>query len=207
MCGDGKQSFQQIDPRPRSGEELYTAARELGEQKKKAKQENPAWPFKDNAGEAGMTLQKKVRCARCSTLFAVGHDDDVTHHLLRCRRCGREKVLDCEDISEFFSDAPSDSAWHTGTPPDSATFPEPVKNGALVNERKYRFMVERLAGQCVCGSEFKFSGKPRCPRCRSSVYRFEPEACTTGQVSPWNLFYTWSLLSNRKLFCPGESCR
>jgi hypothetical protein len=40
MCGDGKQSFQQIDPRPRSGEELYTAARELWDQKKKAKQEN-----------------------------------------------------------------------------------------------------------------------------------------------------------------------
>jgi DNA-directed RNA polymerase subunit RPC12/RpoP len=149
-----------------------------------------------------MTLQKKVRCARCSTLFAVGHDDDETHHLLRCRRCGREKALDCEDVTEFFSDAPFSSFWQTGVPSESGKFTEPVKNGAPANERRYRFTVERLAGLCVCGSVFKFSGKPRCPRCRSSVYRFEPESCTPGQVSPWIFFYVWSQLSNRKLFLP-----
>jgi hypothetical protein len=38
MCGDGKQSFQQPEQKPRTGEELYTTARELWDQKKKESQ-------------------------------------------------------------------------------------------------------------------------------------------------------------------------
>lgn len=119
-----------------------------------------------------MIIPEKVRCIRCSTLFEVGQAAGLTHHLLHCNRCGREKTLKTEEILQIFSHTKYGTLSHS---PSYKGNPRTASEAldTLVNDPKYRFLVEHHAGLCICGSLFKFPGKARCPRCRSSVYRIE----------------------------------
>ncbi len=131
-------------------------------------------------GENFMILQEKARCVRCSTLFDIGQDSDSKHHLLRCNRCGREKIVRAKEFVKFFRQIQENFTDSSTLPAYAENLPKmPNTDTPPINDKKYRFMVEYRSGFCVCGSVFKFSGKPRCPRCRSSVYRIEPSLFST----------------------------
>jgi Zn finger protein HypA/HybF involved in hydrogenase expression len=131
-----------------------------------------------------MIIPEKARCVRCSTLFEVGQAIDQPHHILHCNRCGREKILKIEEFSKFFSLANNGIISRSPSPSfDKHSQTRSKAHGTLINDRKYRFMVEYRAGLCICGSMFKFPGKARCPQCRSSVYQIEPSYFVTELVT------------------------
>lgn len=61
--------------------------------------------------------------------------------LLHCDKCGKEKNIGFDELEEN----------HLG--------------------RDYKKQVEHFAGTCDCGGKFRFSGKPRCPKCHSLKYK------------------------------------
>jgi hypothetical protein len=114
-------------------------------------------------------------CARCDHHFGVCEGSDKRFHILHCVRCGRDKRIRLKDIREYYnrylitllrSPAPENPRLADGAV-------RPLFLEDHLNTRKYMVMVEHLAGLCVCGAGFRFSGKPRCPRCRSTAIRKE----------------------------------
>jgi hypothetical protein len=116
-------------------------------------------------------------CARCDHHFGVCEGHDRRFHVLHCVRCGRDKRIRLKDIREYYnrylitrlrSPAPEKQR-----PADEAVRPQFLDD--QLDMKKYMVMVEHLAGLCVCGAGFRFSGKTRCPRCRSTAIRKEPK--------------------------------
>nr|WP_320160221.1 hypothetical protein [uncultured Methanoregula sp.] len=122
-------------------------------------------------------------CAKCNTPFDIHEETSGRAHLLHCVRCGRHKRITPADLKEYCR-----SNINLLLAPPSVTrrnLPEPVRpilSGNQLDIRKYAYVVEHLAGFCVCGSVFRFSGKPRCPRCRSAVIRTNPAEKSSGVV-------------------------
>ncbi|HVN73392.1 MAG TPA: hypothetical protein VMT44_02225 [Methanoregula sp.] len=110
-------------------------------------------------------------CLKCSTRFEVRKGSGGMYHLLHCKRCGREKKVSMKDLPDLCRHSLVDYIRTCTHPEDNRNTSENEPGIPLIDERRYRFMVEHRAGLCVCGSMFKFSGKARCPRCRSSVYQ------------------------------------
>ena len=112
-------------------------------------------------------------CVKCRTRFDVRQGSSKTYHILHCNRCGREKKVSVNDLPEFCRHSLIE--YIRACTFSSENSSDTIASTAPIDERKYRFMVEHRAGLCVCGSMFKFSGKARCPNCRSSVFRISPD--------------------------------
>lgn len=120
-----------------------------------------------------MTTRPAV-CMKCSHAFAVHEERSQRAHLLHCVRCGRDKRIVLSDLKDHYHRyirtllSPSPAGIQSGKEPVT-----PLFSDEHLDIRKYTYMVEHLAGSCVCGAVFRFSGKPRCPKCRSTVIRTE----------------------------------
>jgi len=123
----------------------------------------------------------RVTCIKCNFPFEIVEAEDLCSHLLHCVRCGREKTLGFKEIIDHYN-------RHLRTIGAPALSPVSRNAGAMqrliqtlsLDEKKYTFMVEHLAGVCVCGAVYKLSARPRCPKCRSVTLRKESgsPACT-----------------------------
>jgi len=111
-------------------------------------------------------------CMRCNREFTLPEDPGRRTHLLYCVRCGRHKQIGQVDLREYFRQHVV--PLFTSNSPASEKKREdvrPILFQKNTDIRKYKYAVEHLAGTCVCGSVFRFSGKPRCPWCRSTAIR------------------------------------
>jgi uncharacterized paraquat-inducible protein A len=123
-----------------------------------------------------MMRSRQVVCLKCSHAFTIHEGTSTNAHLLRCVRCGRDKQVDLTDVNAVYF-------RYFGTIRNSAVMgirKQTVSNPPLIlNEirdiRKYTFMVEHMAGSCICGASFRLHAKPRCPVCRSSVFQTAQE--------------------------------
>jgi predicted Zn-ribbon and HTH transcriptional regulator len=110
----------------------------------------------------------RVTCIKCSFQFEITDAADSCSHLLHCVRCGREKTISFREIIDHYNRylksirAPALIQISRNT--DAML--DQVRTLSQ-DEKKYTFMVEHLAGVCVCGAMFKLSARPRCPKCRS----------------------------------------
>jgi hypothetical protein len=111
---------------------------------------------------------------KCDHTFTVHEETGHNAHLLYCVSCGRDKRIGQEDLKEVYNRS---LATLIVSPllgiKSLAKSVRPLFSDEPIDCRKYSLMVENLAGSCICGAVFRFSGKPRCPRCRSAVIRIE----------------------------------
>ncbi|MDP3565183.1 MAG: hypothetical protein Q8R70_11910 [Methanoregula sp.] len=119
-----------------------------------------------------MMHTRQAVCMKCDHTFTIHKETSGSAHLLHCVRCGRDKLIGAADLKEVYSR----SLATLLIPPTFGIkcLAEPVTplfSSEPIDCRKYTRMVEQLAGLCICGSVFRFSGKPRCPICRSAVIR------------------------------------
>jgi|WetSurMetagenome_2_1015567.scaffolds.fasta_scaffold23727_3 hypothetical protein len=124
-----------------------------------------------------MVRTYRAVCARCDHHFGISEGSDKRSHILHCVRCGRDKRIGLKEIREYYNRYLR-TFLTARVPEKQVPFDEsvrPLLSDNQLNTKKYAFMVEHLAGQCICGAGFRFSGKPRCPRCRSTAIRREPK--------------------------------
>ena len=121
-----------------------------------------------------MTMQSPSQavCVKCNHAFTIEGVADKKSHLLHCVRCGRGKEILPADLTDYYQRY-QNLLLNTSEPERKRKTDtiQPLFSHEHLDTRKYIFMVEHLAGYCVCGAVFRFSGKPRCPRCRSTAIR------------------------------------
>ena len=131
-----------------------------------------------------MLLTRQVVCVKCDQTFTIHEETSRQAHLLHCVRCGRDKRITRADLKAYYYrylttllTAPALGIRNLAEPI------RPLFSDEQIDTRKYIYMVEHLAGSCICGAAFRFSGKPRCPRCRSAIIRTEQENAIHSQGS------------------------
>lgn len=119
-----------------------------------------------------MMRSRRVVCQKCSHVFTIQEGTSSNAHLLHCVRCGRDKQVALNEVNEFYFRyfATMRNSAVTGIRKRKVSNPPLILN-EIRDIRKYTFMVEHRAGSCICGASFRFSAKPRCPLCRSSVFQ------------------------------------
>jgi hypothetical protein len=133
--------------------------------------------------QAMQTVQ--VFCLKCNYVFSV-HEKKTSRnaHLLHCVRCGRQKQIELVEAEDYFYRCRSARCSHgTEGSKKQSSFNSSLFTRELLDDRRYTFMVEHMAGSCICGAGFRFSAKPRCPRCRSSVLLKDHDRMVTDQLT------------------------
>lgn len=119
-----------------------------------------------------MVARTPAVCMKCNHTFTLDEEKSKRTHLLYCVRCGRAKRIMPSDLKDHYLRYLGTLLLSPSAVMQSVKEPvRPLFSGEQLDIRKYAYMVEHLAGSCVCGAVFRFSGKPRCPRCRSAVIR------------------------------------
>jgi hypothetical protein len=67
--------------------------------------------------------------------------------LLHCERCGKEKWIRFSDFGRY---------------PD------------FLESSPYEKDIEKFAGRCSCGGQFRVRAAARCPRCKSTDWKEDP---------------------------------
>lgn len=95
----------------------------------------------------GQTIE--ATCQDCGYKFDLEDGGGFFFHLLHCNKCGKTKSISFEKITDKLKTNPY--------------FVPKLFTKKDENHNK----IEKYAGICKCGGEFKFFAKPRCPKCRS----------------------------------------
>jgi len=123
-----------------------------------------------------MGQQYSAICDACDCRFTVNDGGGFTFHLLRCDRCGAGRAISFEEIGEPHLrylkglDVPYSMATAEHDRRVRETY-----HGEPVARDEYEAAVEELCGECECGGRFRFDAPPRCPSCRSTDVRRDPE--------------------------------
>jgi len=113
-------------------------------------------------------------CEKCGNNFTFNDGGGFLFHLLRCNKCGSEKTIKFDDIPDLHCrfvkglDRPYSVASMMQDKEIQESYP-----GEPLSEKEYFKLVEKEAGRCRCGGNFKFKSKPRCPRCKSLKVKTE----------------------------------
>ena len=120
-----------------------------------------------------MPRLRQAVCARCDHPFTYQEESGRASHILHCTRCGREKSLGKNEVQALVDRQEKNLQLSRapGSYPVASNKIRPLVPDGDLDIRKYRQMLEQAAGTCICGAVFRFAAKPRCPVCRSSVYR------------------------------------
>ncbi len=121
-----------------------------------------------------MMRSRQSVCMKCNHTFTIHEETSEKAHILHCIRCGRDKQILPEDLKDVYHR--SLATLLTSPILGIKSLAEPVRplfSDEKIDTRKYTCMVEHVAGSCICGAVFRFSGKPRCPICRSAVIQME----------------------------------
>jgi Zn ribbon nucleic-acid-binding protein len=133
-----------------------------------------------------MARIRHAACARCSHPYTFHEESGRRSHLLRCVRCGREKQIGIGEVRDLVQrhEKVLTSPLPAG-PADADGGIHPLVSPERLDPRRYRQMIEQVAGVCICGAVYRFSARPRCPLCRSTVYRpAGPGSETRGDAVP-----------------------
>lgn len=81
------------------------------------------------------------RCNNCGATFETSEGGGFVFELLRCDACGKEKSVSLIRLGGKQADRSGE---------------------------RYRQRMEKAAGRCRCGGQFRLDAPPRCPACRST---------------------------------------
>lgn len=115
-------------------------------------------------------------CDRCGERFTVSQGGGFVSELLHCKKCGRGKGVQHAALGDIFKGF----IKGLGTCYAMATMERDqhicdTYDGPVVSEKEFHAAVEKTAGTCGCGGQFKLNAKPRCPKCRSTKFREDPD--------------------------------
>ena len=124
-----------------------------------------------------MGTEYRAKCKKCNTEFTVHEGGGFSYYMLHCDTCGKEKSISFKEIGEphlqYLKGLPG--PYSVSTSEHDRKIQENYP-GEAIGEDEYYLIVEKLAGNCSCGGNFKFNAKPRCPKCRSTkIYNNTPD--------------------------------
>jgi len=123
-----------------------------------------------------MGVQFTGICTDCGTRFAVNEGGGFFFHLLHCDNCGHEKTVGFGELGETHArylkglSGPYSIA--------TAELEERMKaccKGDPLTQDVYHVEVEKHAGVCACGGQYRLDAPPRCPHCASTNYSADPK--------------------------------
>lgn len=124
----------------------------------------------------------QVICNRCDARFEVGSGHTRRSWCLRCAVCGATKVVSKEEVEDprggDFSLAPINQKEMEGLAADperAQRFIAEVFSGPSPAWLAWEQRVEDSLPPCKCDGQFRFGAPARCPRCRSTDYRTDPD--------------------------------
>ena len=115
-------------------------------------------------------------CEKCGDKFEVNNGGGFFFHLLHCDQCGKEKSISFDELGDIhlrYVKGLSVPYCMVSAEKDKRIQEE--YPGTPLSEDEYHAEVERMAGQCHCGGEFKFDASPRCPKCKSAAFSEDPD--------------------------------
>jgi hypothetical protein len=123
-----------------------------------------------------MGTAQDVICEECGEHFTISAGGGFTFHQLHCGKCGEETTVDFDELGEVHArylkglETPyCVASW------DQDKAIQRSHPGEPLGEEAYHEAVEELAGRCDCGGRFSFQALPRCPECRSTRHREDPD--------------------------------
>lgn len=85
-------------------------------------------------------------CNNCGKHFQANEGCSMISELLHCELCGKERWTSFSNFGSYPSESPA-----------------------------YEQGIDKMVSVCKCGGEFKASAPARCPHCKSSDWRADPE--------------------------------
>lgn len=115
-------------------------------------------------------------CNQCGENFEVHDGGGFSFHLLHCDKCGSDKSVDFDGLGEahfrYIKGLPGPYAIATSK---NDKYIQDNYPGTPLSEDEYHAVVEDVAGACECGGHYKFDAPARCPKCKSTDFRPDPD--------------------------------
>lgn len=115
-----------------------------------------------------MGTRYSATCSNCGYRFSIDEGGGFLFHLLKCDNCGEDKSISFEELGDVHL------RYIKGLPgPYCIATSEQDKNiqrnypGEPLTNNEYSEEVEKMAGKCECGGQYRFNAPPRCPECKS----------------------------------------
>ena len=115
-------------------------------------------------------------CNDCGAKFQVSEGGGFIFHLLRCDKCGSCKSINFESLGDIHKKYIKGLAvpYSTATA-EKDNYIKKNYPGEPIGQQEYHREVEKIAGICKCGGQYKFNAPPRCPNCKSVNIINDPE--------------------------------
>ena len=114
-------------------------------------------------------------CNKCDRTFEINDGGGFHFHLLHCDKCGKDKSINFEEIGEphlrYIKGLPGPYAIASR---ENDKHIQDSYPGNPMPEDEYHAAVESLAGKHKCGGYYKFDAPARCPKCKSTDFRPDP---------------------------------
>lgn len=115
-----------------------------------------------------MGVRYTVKCNKCGNAFNVSEGGGFRFHLLHCDRCGAEKHISFIELGETHIKYVKglDMAYSSMSANEDKHIQDNYP-GTSISEAVYNSEIEKLAGLCSCGGNYKMHTCARCPKCLS----------------------------------------
>ena len=116
-------------------------------------------------------------CNSCGHRFEAHDGGGFFFHMLHCDTCGKEKSVSFDKLGDAHLRYIKGHHGHHSEAARSLEryaekhYPEPP-----LTEEEYFAIVEEIAGDHTCGGHFCIDAPHRCPKCRSTDIRQDPDA-------------------------------
>jgi len=117
-----------------------------------------------------------VICQACGTAFRVFGGGGFFFDLLHCDQCGEAKSVSHQELGDihlgFVKGLPGPYAV------SRSALDQRIKEGftgPVLTGEEYRAAAEESLEPCSCGGRFRYDAPMRCPTCRSTAERWEPD--------------------------------
>lgn len=116
-----------------------------------------------------------VICKDCGEKYTVSEGSGFLFHILRCDTCGKGKpirVTELEEIYSIYFEEINSSIFIPSSHP--YIFSKDDYPFGPIDYFPYYHKVEDFLGKCSCGGNFRLNAQNRCPNCRSTIYKKDP---------------------------------
>lgn len=83
-------------------------------------------------------------CSKCGAKFRVADGCGESFYMLHCEECGKAKAVNFSELEK------------------------------VRKKQGRKFTPSEVAAFCECGGQFSSEAKPRCPKCKSIVFKRDP---------------------------------
>jgi hypothetical protein len=115
-------------------------------------------------------------CNDCGAKFQVDEGGGFSFHLLKCDKCGESKSLSFDNLGEIHKRYIKGlSVPYSMATKEKDEYIQKNYPGEPITQQEYHKEVEKIAGNCKCGGQYKFNAPARCPNCKSANIVRDPD--------------------------------